>query len=182
VQKGIVHDAETSKKYLESYLLNSFLYNDLLAVRLSWEYTQKGNLNKVLELSEVFSASKAPRELRAANEKLGRRFIKILEFVLGENEMFCEMYEKVGRGSVEVSYPVMYGFCTNLLNIGKKEALSAVTYSAASSIINNCAKIGTYQPERRAEDFIQCPWHFPKAFGKSGGTGRGISGKLLLWI
>jgi len=54
VQKGIVHDAETSKKYLESYLLNSFLYNDLLAVRLSWEYTQKGNLNKVLELSEVF--------------------------------------------------------------------------------------------------------------------------------
>jgi len=44
------------------------LYNDLLAVRLSWEYTQKGNLNKVLELSEVFSASKAPRELRAANE------------------------------------------------------------------------------------------------------------------
>jgi len=66
VQKGIVHDAETSKKYLESYLLNSFLYNDLLAVRLSWEYTQKGNLNKVLELSEVFSASKAPRELRAA--------------------------------------------------------------------------------------------------------------------
>jgi len=141
VQKGIVHDAETSKKYLESYLLNSFLYNDLLAVRLSWEYTQKGNLNKVLELSEVFSASKAPRELRAANEKLGRRFIKILEFVLGENEMFCEMYEKVGRGSVEVSYPVMYGFCTNLLNIGKKEALSAVTYSAASSIINNCAKL-----------------------------------------
>jgi len=44
-------------------------------------------LNKVLELSEVFSASKAPRELRAANEKLGRRFIN-------ENEMFCEMYEK----------------------------------------------------------------------------------------
>jgi len=35
----------------------------------------------------------------------------------------------------------MYGFCTNLLNIGKKEALSAVTYSAASSIINNCAKL-----------------------------------------
>jgi len=44
----------------------------------------------------------------------------------------------------------------------KKEALSAVTYSAASSIIIT-VQIGTYQPERRAEDFIQCPWHFPKA-------------------
>jgi len=95
--------------------------------------------------------------------------------------MFCEMYEKVGRGSVEVSYPVMYGFCTNLLNIGKKEALSAVTYSAASSIINNCAKLVPIS-QNEGRRFYSMPMAFPKAFGKSGGTGRGISGKLLLWI
>jgi len=54
-------------------------------------------LNKVLELSEVFSASKAPRELRAANEKLGRRFIKILEFVLGETKCFAKCMKKWGE-------------------------------------------------------------------------------------
>lgn len=141
VQKGIVHDAETSGKYLESYLLNSFLYNDFLAVRLSWEYTQNGDLDKVLKLEEIFSASKAPSELRIANEKLGKRFLKILEFVLRENKMFSELYDKVKAGNIEVSYPVMYGFCTNLLHIGKAETLAAISYSVASSIINNCAKL-----------------------------------------
>jgi len=141
VQKGIVHDAETSEKYLESYLLNSFLYNDLLAVRLSWEYTQKRNIDKVMELEEIFSASKAPSELRTASEKLGKRFLKVLEFALGENKVFCDIYEKVKTGNMGVSYPVMFGFCTNLLNIGKKEALAAFTYTAASSVINNCAKL-----------------------------------------
>lgn len=141
VQKGIVHDAGTSRKYLESYLLNSFLYNDLLAVRLSWEYTKEGNLEKLMELEEIFSASKAPSELRIANEKLGKRFLKILEFPLRENSMFQEMYEEVKRENIEVSYPVVYGFCTNLLQIGKPEALAAITYGVASSIINNCAKL-----------------------------------------
>lgn len=141
VQKGIVQDAETSEKYLESYLLNSFLYNDLLAVRLAWEYTEKGNLDKVLELEEIFSASKAPRELRTASEKLGKRFLKILEFALGGNKIFDEMYERVKRGNIEGCYPVMYGFATSLLYIGKAEALAAVSYGAASSIINNCAKL-----------------------------------------
>lgn len=141
VQKGIVHDAETSRKYLESYLLNSFLYNDLLAVRLSWEYTQNGYLDKVMELEEILSASKAPSELRTANEKLGKRFLKVLEFALGENKIFNEIYESVNRGNMEVSYPIMFGLCTNLLQIGKKEALAAITYGVASSIINNCAKL-----------------------------------------
>ena len=141
VQKGIVHDAETSEKYLKSYLLNSFLYNDLLAVKLSWEYTQEGDLDKILELEEVFSASKAPSELRTASQKLGKRFLKILEFGLSENKMFNELYERVKEGNIEVSYPVMYGFCTKLLQVGKKEALAAVTYGTASSIINNCAKL-----------------------------------------
>lgn len=141
VQKGIVHDPVSSGKYLESYLLNSFLYNDLLAVRLAWEYTDIGDLEKVLELDGIFSASKAPRELRTAGVKLGKRFLKILEIALGGNKDFDEIHERVKRGDIDGCYPVMYGFVTRLLCIGKAEALAAVTYGAASSIINNCAKL-----------------------------------------
>ena len=141
VQKGIVHDWESAEKYLESYLLNSFLYNDLLAVRLAWEYTDNEDLEKVLELDGIISASKAPRELRTASEKLGKRFLKILKFALGGNKAFNDMYEKVERGDTDGCYPVMYGFVTRLLYIGKAEALAAVSYGSASTIINNCAKL-----------------------------------------
>ncbi|KNY29795.1 urease accessory protein UreF [Pseudobacteroides cellulosolvens] len=141
VQKGIVHDSDSSKRYLESYLLNSFLYNDLLTVRLAWEYTGNGQMEKVLELDEFFSASKAPRELRTASVKLGKRFLKILEIELGGNKVFDVMLERVNKGNIQGCYPVMYGFVTRLLSIGKAEALSAVSYGAAAAIINNCAKL-----------------------------------------
>ncbi len=141
VQKGIIYDSVSSKSYLESYLLNSFLYNDLLTVKLAWEYTENGAMEKVIELDELFSASKAPRELRTASMKLGKRFLKILEIALGENKAFDMMLERVNRGDIEGCYPVMYGFVTKLLSIGKVEALSAISYATASAIINNCAKL-----------------------------------------
>jgi len=66
---------------------------------------------------------------------------------------------------VEVSYPVMYGFCTNLLNIGKKEALSAVTYSAASSIIKTVQN--WYLSARtKGRRFYSMPMAFSEGFWK----------------
>jgi len=141
VQKGIVHDPESSRIYLENYLLHSFLYNDLLAVKLAWEYTSNEQIERVMGLDELFSASKAPREIRTASVKLGKRFMRMLEIVLGTNDTFETMIEKVNKGDIEGCYPVMYGFVKRLLSIGKTQALSAVTYGAASAIINNCAKL-----------------------------------------
>jgi urease accessory protein len=141
VQKGIVHDPESSRRYLEGYLLNSFLYNDLLAVRMAWEYTQKGDLERVCGLDRIYSVSKAPRELRTACVKLGIRFLKVLEIALGGNPAFDKMHERVRKEEIDGCYPVMYGFATSLLSIGKMEALAAVSYGAGSAIVNNCAKL-----------------------------------------
>ncbi|SFR14581.1 urease accessory protein UreF [Desulfoscipio geothermicus] len=141
VQKGIVHDAGSAKKYLESYLLNNFLYNDLLAVKLAWEYTGDANLDGIGNLEDIISAAKAPRELRTASMKLGTRFSIIVESVLKDHSFFISYLQRVKSGQGAGHYSVIYGLATKLLNIDKTLALSAVTYSAASQIVNNCAKL-----------------------------------------
>lgn len=141
VQKGIVHDADTARRYLESYLSNNFLYNDLLAVRFAWQYAREGSLLSIRRLDSLLSALKSPREIRTASIKLGTRFSKIVAPVLAENELFNSFSELVGTGICDGHYSVVYGLAAELFKIGLTEALAAVSYSTASSIINNCAKL-----------------------------------------
>ena len=76
IQKNIVKDADTAFDFMKSSIQNSFLYSELLPARLAYEYAQKGELKKILELEELVEASKSPMEIRAAAQKLGSRFIK----------------------------------------------------------------------------------------------------------
>lgn len=141
VQKGIVHDAGSAKKYLESYLLNNFLYNDLLAVKLAWEYAGDSNLDGICNLEKIISAAKTPRELRTASTKLGARFSIIVEPVLKDHPFFNSFLQMVKSGQGAGHYSVIYGLVTKLLDIDKTLALSAVSYNTASQIVNNCAKL-----------------------------------------
>jgi len=141
VQKGIVHDAGSAEKYLKSYLLNNFLYNDLLAVKLAWEYAADANLDGIGNLENIISAAKAPRELRTASIKLGARFSIIVESALRDHPFFNSYLQRVKNGQWDGHYSIIYGLATKLLNIDKTPALSAVTYGAASQIVNNCAKL-----------------------------------------
>lgn len=141
VQKELVNSSQAAEEYLESYLKNNFLYNELLAARLAWEYTEAGDLNGIIELNNILCASKAPKELRSASVKLGLRFIKIIEKLLSENDFYKKYSEALKEDLCENNYCVVFGMAAKLFSIDKEETLCAVTYGTASTIINNCAKL-----------------------------------------
>lgn len=78
IQKGIVHDEKTAERYLRMKLRYSFMYTDLLAVKLSYEAATKGDIYKLEELEDIMEASRIPEEIRCASRKLGSRFVKTL--------------------------------------------------------------------------------------------------------
>jgi len=141
VQKGIVRDAQSSMSYLESYLMNNFLYNDLLAVRLAWEYSSAGDIDALNRLDNLLSAAKAPRELRTASIKLGIRFSKVVATALQGTPFFDTFTDMVRSKVCSGHYSVIYGLAVWLFSIDKTDAMSAVCYSTASAIVNNCAKL-----------------------------------------
>lgn len=142
VQKELVNSSVSAKNYLECYLRHNFLYNDLLAMRMAWEYAEANAIDKIQQLSSILCAAKSPRELRNASTKLGLRFLKIIkEKNLPENDFFNSFLELVRNGKCESNYSVVYGLTAYTLNIGKEEAMCAISYSTASTIINNCAKL-----------------------------------------
>ena len=66
IQKNIVNDPESALAFMESSIMNSFLYSELLPARLAYEYALEGKLDKILELEEIVEASKSPVEIRSA--------------------------------------------------------------------------------------------------------------------
>ena len=59
VQQGIIHDSKSAEVFIGSELSGSFLYSDLLAVRLAWEASGGCNAGEAHCASSVGSARAA---------------------------------------------------------------------------------------------------------------------------
>ncbi len=140
IQKGVVHDEETAAEYLRSRLGYGFLYTDLLAVRLAWDAAKRGDVGALCEIEDMLEASRVPEEIRAASEKMGRRFVKTILYMepKWESEVFKEYL--AARKGESICHPCAYGaFCAQR-GIARRDALEAFLYAQASAAVTNCVK------------------------------------------
>lgn len=140
IQKDIVHDTATATEYIKKRLLYNFLYTDLLATRLAFDYTKANDLAKLNELEDIMEASRIPLELREASKKLGSRFIKTLTHmdVPYEQEHF-KKYLALRKGKT-TCHPCAYGVFCACTKINREEALTNYLYAQASAMVTNCVK------------------------------------------
>lgn len=141
IQRNLVHNKETSIKFLEHNLKNTFLYSELLAARLAYEWTCKRRIDKIYELEQIAKASRIPSEMRGASLKLGSRFIKtILSLELNfDREFYCSYYNICSP--VGINHSIAYGVFCACANIDRDEALAAYLYAQTSSMVTNLVKL-----------------------------------------
>ncbi|HBM16677.1 MAG TPA: urease accessory protein UreF [Lentisphaeria bacterium] len=139
VQKGIVKDKESAIEYIGNNINNSFLFNDLFAVKLAYEAVY---INELEELDSIFYASKAPKEIRMACEKLGSRFIKnINSLSLHLNGIYKEYCILIANEKCKGLFPLLYGAFCAASGMDKQSLLISYSYSQVSGMINNCVKL-----------------------------------------
>ena len=140
IQKKLVNDVATALEYLKCNLKSNFLYSELLAINLAYEYSSNGNLNKLLRLDNILNASKSPKEIRLASQKLGSRFIKTLmsSDIAYENNNFIDYVNKSKDNFP--THTVAYGVFCQSVGIEKERAIDGFLYSYTSSTITNCVK------------------------------------------
>ncbi len=140
IQKDIVHDTTTASEYIKKRLSYNFLYTDLLAARLAFDYTKDNDLAKLDELEDIMEASRIPMELREASKKLGNRFIKTLTHmdVPYEHEHFTQYLEL--RQGKTTCHPCAYGAFCACTQISRQDALTNYVYAQASAMVTNCVK------------------------------------------
>lgn len=140
IQKKLVKDIDTAFEYLKCNLKSNFLYSELLAINLSYEYANEDRLDKLIRLDNILNASKSPKEIRLASQKLGSRFIKTLisTNIDYKNNNFTN-YVNESKYNLP-THTVAYGVFCQSVGIEKKKAIEGFLYSYTSSTVTNCVK------------------------------------------
>ena len=135
VQQKIIHDSQTALEYLESEISSSFLTNELLPVRLSYEYASEGQWEKVLEIDEIYNAAKSAREIRVGSKKITARFFKTVSLWQQRDDALTNQLSPLNH------FPVIYGAYCALKNIPLEDALKTFLYSQFSARVTTLVKL-----------------------------------------
>ena len=164
IQKNIVKDTDSAFEFMKSSIQHSFLYSELLPARLAFEYAQKGDLQKILDLEELVEASKSPVEIRAAAQKLGSRFVKTVISMQVDyvSNIFTEYAEKEKSPTHAIAYGV---FCA-AVGIEQRRAMESFLYTNTAGKVVSCVKTIPLSQTQGQQILVKCHEIFTETLDK----------------
>jgi urease accessory protein len=137
IQKNMLNTEEEIRQYIDNRLEYGLKNTELLGAKLAYNYADKPE--KLKELDEILTASKAPKEIRLASIKLGSRFIKTLKAcsIRAKKDYFNKY---IDLDYVGKHHCIAYGVVCAAIGVDLKTALDTYIYAQCSAMITNCVK------------------------------------------
>ena len=134
VQKGIIDSPEDLEEYLDSYI-TLLPFNELGAAALAYCSDER----TLIRLDEIYTAAKAPFEIRSGSQKVTRRFFKICD---SPEHSGAALYKKlIAEGKCFGHQCIAYGLFMKDNSVSLTDGLSVYGYSICSAIVTNCVKL-----------------------------------------
>lgn len=130
----VLEDWIKSSDDLEAYItgfLHSFAYQDLGIMHLA--YANSEDKEYIRSLDETVGAIKIPQEVRNGSLRMGKRFVKALE-KMGGNEIDISWYNNG-------FHPIALGIYGKKCGIDEEQLLIMYGYGTLSAIVNNAVKL-----------------------------------------
>ncbi len=140
VHEGTVNDKNSAKEFSVQQLSKNIFYTDAALLSLAYDAACNNDLKTIIDLDDICTAVKLPREIRIASNKLGIRLLKIFEnddaFILLKKYKDCILKEEAFG-----HYCISFGILSHAMNIDKRQALTGFYYNAANGFITNSVKL-----------------------------------------
>lgn len=131
-----INSTESLKQYIDVFLNNVFIYSDGLAIRMLYEYLNKNELEKILELDRMITVQTIAKETRNGSKLVASRMIKLL-LDLYDSNILKEYEEKINTKQAFGHPAIVFGLLMYTLNFSEEEAISFHMYSTISTLIQN---------------------------------------------
>lgn len=140
VHACIVKDKHSAKEFIEQQLSQNIFYTDAAIVSLVYDAASDNDVQTILQLDELCTAVKLPKELRLASNKLGMRLLRI--FHQKDDLVIVKKYvEAINEQYAVGHYSIVFGLLASSLNICKTDALTGFYFNAASGFVTNSVKL-----------------------------------------
>jgi urease accessory protein len=140
VQKNIVKDVATAKKFVTEMLSKNIQFTDAAFVSLAYDAAIANDTTKMYALDDECTAVKIPIEIRQASIKLGIRLLKIFQPVY-EVDIINEYSKNIKQQKAMGHYCIMFGLFAAAMGISKADALHGFYYNAAVGFVTNSVKL-----------------------------------------
>lgn len=134
VQKNIITSPRGLSEYMKSYL-SVLPYNELGAAALAYSGYD------LWRLDEVYTACRAPMEIRSGSSKTAARFFRVSEKFPAGSPCLEEYIRLVKSGECTGHQPIAYGLYMHDSGLPAVHALTIYGYSVCSAIVTNCVKL-----------------------------------------
>ncbi|OOF37478.1 urease accessory protein UreF [Rodentibacter heidelbergensis] len=140
VQQGIVESKITLEDYVQTQLLQNWIYNDGAYLSLAFDAMENHDFERLCELDWTLSATKIARESREGSFKLGVRLLKI--FIRYENHPMLTTYQQaITEKRVQGYFPIVFAMVAQAMGLSKADTLYAFYYNSAVGAITNGVKL-----------------------------------------
>lgn len=140
VQKGLVNSKETAREFVTQMLSRNLKFTDAAFVSFAYDASVENNYAEIIQLDEICSAVKLPKEMRLASQKLGIRLMKIFQPVC-ESALAIQYQHSIASKEIAGHYCIVFGLYAHALGISKAEALTGFYYNAAAGMVTNSVKL-----------------------------------------
>lgn len=140
VQQRKVDSKASLEEYVQTQLLQNWVYNDGAYLSLAFEAMAKCDLACLIALDQELAATKIARESREGSYKLGVRLLKI--FIRYEQHpLLAEFQQAIVEKRCQGYFPIVFAMVAQAMKLDKAETLYAFYYNAAVGAVTNGVKL-----------------------------------------
>ncbi len=140
VQQRKVDSKASLEEYVQTQLLQNWVYNDGAYLSLAFDAMAANDLNRLLKLDQELAATKIARESREGSYKLGVRLLKI--FIRYEQHpLLAEFQQAIVEKCCQGYFPIVFAMVAQAMKLDKAETLYAFYYNAAVGAVTNGVKL-----------------------------------------
>lgn len=139
LQTEEIHDASTFEHWLKTYLASQIVTSDCLAICFSYEALAENNFARLIELTEILQAQSAPVEVREANQRMGRQFLKLCQSLVTDDRLM-RYKEQLAAQKLAPHPAIIFALVGKITEIALDELLSLYLLNLATSLTQNAVR------------------------------------------
>lgn len=138
VSNGKVRDEDSFRDFLYTYLGSTISSCEGPVVCRAYELASSDDMEDMMTLEELSTASKVTKESRESSLRMGKAFLRIAAEIIDDSYLtgLFRIYKTDG-----ISYPVAYGAVCRRLDIPLKDSVEAFVFGAVNILAQSAVKL-----------------------------------------
>ncbi len=139
IQEGQIQTPADLRQYCEAMLFGSWAPCEALAVKAVYERAPSQQLEELWEFDCALHLSRAARETREGQRKIGKRMLEMSRALHPDLE-WSPLIKALSSGSAVGSYPIVYGWACFHLGVTLENAARGLLYVNLSGAVNGATR------------------------------------------